>query len=447
MKKIIVMLLCISCIILAGCEGKVPTGGNQETAIVKFDEDEAINTILANVSNFDKPSQQLINSEFLKWFSKEFGQKSLKNLEEKSASTVVNEDWHTLCGNTAFVLADMFSGALDPESENYRTDIKVIETDDEKTIIRIVGDVSFADDWVIAPKIDSRGKGIYGVLSEDTVETLKSADVFLLNNEFTYSTRGTPLSNKLYTFRANPDRAKLLHDIGADIVSLANNHAYDYGSVAFSDTLETLKQEKIPYIGGGENIQEAAKPYYFIINGRKYAFSAATKAEKYILTPVATETSSGVMRTYNPEQYIKTVEEAEAQSDYNIAYLHWGKEDSHYIEEGLYEMGCKFIDAGADIVVGAHAHILQGIQFYKNVPIVYNLGNFIFNAKDVDTGVLEIEISNDKTPTYKFIPAKQKDCYTQIVYGEEKVRILNFMAELSVNVNFDEDGVFTDKQS
>ncbi len=431
MKKIFALVLCF--LFLVGCKNKTLV---ENKGLV-------IETIISNIENFDDFSKKLINNDFLEWFSNEFGEEKLNILKMQSYEEFNNEDWHRLSGNTAIVLSDMYSGALNPKSVNYRNDIRVIDSRSDDVTIRIVGDVSFADNWKIAPVIDSSNKGIYSVLSSETVNVLKTADIFLLNNEFTYSNRGAPLKGKMYTFRANPKRAKLLHDIGADIVSIANNHAYDFGPDAFADTLQTLREEKVPYIGGGENINEASKPYYFIINGRKFAFSAATRAEKNILTPAATETTSGVMRIYNPEQYIKTIQLAENECDYNIAYVHWGKEGFHDIEGGLYELGSRFIDSGADIVVGAHAHLLQGIQYYKDIPIVYNLGNFIFNDKNIDTGILEINISEDKIITYKFIPAIQKDCFTKIVNGDEKDRILKLMQDLSVDVNFDENGVFT----
>ena len=438
--KILSLLFCL--ILLVGC-----TANDSIDTSVKSDEINIVKQeILSNADNFDDFSKGLVTSDFLNWLCENFGEDVITNLNNQlKTGAFSNEDWHRITGNTATVLSDLYSGVLDPNSPNYRDDIKIIESDNESTTIRIVGDVSLADNWKIMPKLEERQRGIYGILSEKTVNLLKNADIFLLNNEFTFSNRGEKLSGKMFTFRADPKHVTYLDEIGADIVSLANNHAYDFGADAFADTLKTLKDASMPYIGGGENIKEAAKPYYFIVNGRKFAFSAATRAEKNIKTPEATENSSGVMRTYDPTKYIETIKTAEQECDYNIVYVHWGAEGSHKIEDGLYEIGSKYIDAGADIVVGAHAHVLQGIQFYNNVPIVYNLGNFIFNDKTIDTGILEINLATDGKPSYKFVPAIQKDCYTKIVDGAEKKRILEFMQELSINVSFDEHGVFTEK--
>ena len=445
--KVKILTIVLSLLLLSGCTATDAVSTAVDSVIDNTHIVTSAKTeILDFAHNLDSFSKEFVTAEFVDWVYDEFGEDVLFKLRDTLKSGEMPKDgWHEITGNTAVVLYDMYSGVLDKNSENYRSDIKLIESDGNDTVIRIVGDVSLAENWKIMPKIKSREKGIYGVLSEDTVDFLKDADIFLLNNEFTISKRGKPLKNKAFTFRADPDCTKYLHDMGADIVSLANNHAYDYGSDAFADTLETLSEADMPYIGAGKNIKEAAKPYYFIVNGRKYAFSAATKAEKNIRTPEASKDSSGVMRTYDPTKYIKVIKNAEQQCDYNIVYVHWGAEGSHKIEKGLYDMGKKYIDAGADIVVGAHAHILQGIQFYKDVPIVYNLGNFIFNAQTIDTGILEINISKQGTASYKFVPAVQKNCYTEIVDGKEKSRILRFMQKLSKDVTFDGDGVFVNK--
>ncbi len=187
---------------------------------------------------------------------------------------------------------------------------------------------------------------------------------------------------------------------------------------------------------------EAMRPYYFIVNGRKISHVAATRAEKYIITPEAGENTPGILRTYDSELFLQTIREARQNSDYVIAYVHWGTEDSNQIENIQKTMGYEYINAGADIVIGAHAHVLQGIEFYQGKPIIYNLGNFIFNAVTTDTGMLKIHIKNDGVLSYEFLPFIQKDCYTETVEGSEKERILNFMQDISFSVTFDKNGYF-----
>lgn len=102
----------------------------------------------------------------------------------------------------------------------------------------------------------------------------------MVNNEFTYTKRGSPTPGKTFTFRADPAYASYLIDMGADLVSLANNHSYDYGEVSLTDTLDTLQSIGMPYVGAGRNLEEAVKPVSFIAGDVKIAFLSATQIER-----------------------------------------------------------------------------------------------------------------------------------------------------------------------
>lgn len=447
-KKIIAVITAVVAVtcVLWFSGGRHRTENNISTVTDSVPYDAVRTQILDEYKNiFNGRAAELMSVEFLDWMEANFGANSVVSLHSAlEGGTYTEETWHDVTGNTIRVLECRYNGELDPKSPNYRSDIKVIGNDDDKTVIRVTGDFSLADNWMIMPEYDERRMGLEGILSADTIETLRSADITLVNNEFTYSTRGEPLPNKYYTFRAHPDRVSLFNKLGVDIVSLANNHAYDYGPDAFHDTMQTLSDAGIAYIGGGKNLDEAKKPYYFIVGGRMIGFTAATKAEKYRLTPEATDTTPGVLRTYDPTKYLEVIAAAEKECDYNISYVHWGLEGSHEIEDGLREIGAQFIDAGADIVIGAHAHLLQGIEYYKGKPIVFNLGNFLFNAKTMDSGILELTADKDGVFSYRFIPCVQSGCYTKIVTGDEGKRVIEFMRSMSSGVTFDENGVFTE---
>ncbi len=117
------------------------------------------------------------------------------------------------------------------------------------------GDINLSEGWSTTVFMDRQPNGIYDCLSSDLMLELQSADILLINNEFTYSNRGTPLAGKAYTFQAAPSRVEVLQQLGADIVSLANNHVYDYGEEALLDTMDTLEQAQIPYVGAGRNLE------------------------------------------------------------------------------------------------------------------------------------------------------------------------------------------------
>lgn len=322
--------------------------------------------------------------------------------------------------------------------------VKIIHTDDLVTL-SFVGDVSLADNWHIAPKYDSRG-GISGILGDSMLKLMKDSTLMVANSEFTVSNRGTKMRGKTYTFRAKPERLKIYDEMGVDLVSLANNHVYDFGKDAFLDMLESFEKYKIPHVGAGRNLDEAKKPFFFIINGKSFAFFGATRAEKNILTPGATKTSEGVFRCYDPTEAINLIKELRPLVDYIIPMIHFGRENSHSLENVQIESAKKYIDAGADIIIGHHAHVLQGFEFYKDKLIVYNLGNFLFNNVTLDTALFQIQMSSDnaddKTPTinYYVFPAVQQNEKTSLVDGNKKAQIIRDLNSWSVNTKIDSNG-------
>lgn len=254
------------------------------------------------------------------------------------------------------------------------------------------------------------------------------------------------MPGKYYTFRASPKRLPIYNEMGVDLVTLANNHVYDFGKTAFYDMINSLNEYKIPYIGAGKNINEAKQPYYFIVNGYKFAFVNATRAEKIILTPEATDTEGGVFRCYDPTAFINVIKEVKKESDYVIALIHWGREDSHELENVQIETSKLYIDAGADVIVGSHAHVLQGVEFYNNKLIVYNLGDFIFNNETKDTGIFQMKINNNGSLEYYFIPAYESGEYTKLLTDSEKERVIKNMNSWSRNATIDNTGKITNTQ-
>lgn len=422
-KKIIILL-----VILFVCVSCKYNDINVETPIGPS-KDEIINSVIEYDSSLD--------SAFLSYVYDEYGKMVLIDIlgymEDNSYNSKI---WHNVTGLSLNVLYDYYNNVYD-NNEN----VKIIGVDGDINL-SFVGDVSLADDWEIMPYYDSRKMGIYGILGEDVVKVMKNADIMIANNEFTISDRGRRMPNKYYTFRAFPERLSIYEEMGVDIVSLANNHVYDYGEEAFFDMLGHLKEYDIPYVGAGVNRDEATSPYYFIANGYKIAFVAATRAEKYILTPEATDDSSGVFRAYDPTLLLKTISEVKKTSDYVIVLMHWGREDSHELEEVQIDTGKMYIDAGADLLVGSHAHVLQGMEFYNGKLISYNLGDFIFNRETKDTGILSININDAGNMSYEFIPCFQNNFKTTLLSGNDKLRVINDMRNYSINTTFDDSGKF-----
>lgn len=315
----------------------------------------------------------------------------------------------------------------------------------DEVTITFAGDILFDDNYAVMARVAQNGGDItYGIDSE-LIREMQSADIMMLNNEFPYSDRGEPLEEKKFTFRANPRTVSYLNELGVDIVSLANNHAYDYGETAFLDTMKTLEDAGILYVGAGHNLQEARRPVCYIMNNIKIAIVSATQIERLDNpdTKGATDSSAGVFRCWNGDNLLETVREAEENNDFVIVYLHWGTENVATLDWAQEKQAAEVAEAGADLIIGDHPHCLQQISMVKGVPVVYSLGNFWFNSKTLDTGMIKVTLSEDGMKSLRFIPCQQSGSRTALLQGEEKERLLNYMQEISVGVYIDEDGYVT----
>lgn len=315
-------------------------------------------------------------------------------------------------------------------------------------ILSFAGDINFDENWSTMAYYNTTTNGIYDCISPDLIQMMNDSDIMSLNNEFTFSTQGVSMEGKAYTFRAHPSRVGILKELGVDIVNLANNHVYDYGEQALLDTMDTLTKSDIYYFGAGKNLENAMAPVYFEVQGKTIAYVGASRAEKYQMTPQATENSPGILRCYDTSLFIETIKEAKNNADYVIANVHWGTEYSYELEDIQLQTSKDYIDAGADVIIGAHPHVLQGIEYYKGKPIVYSLGNLWFNEKTLDTMLLNIHFNgndNEESIELEIIPAIQSENVTKLVTkSEEKERIYSFLEDISINVEINKQGLVTE---
>lgn len=315
--------------------------------------------------------------------------------------------------------------------------------------ICFAGDINLDENWDTTLFMDQQPDGIYGCISPELVETMREADIMCLNNEFTYSTGGAPLPGKAYTFRADPKRVEVLEQLGVDAVTLANNHVYDYGAEALLDTFAVLEEAEVLYFGAGRTLEEAMEPLYLEVEGKTIALVAASRAEKYKMTPQATDTEPGILRCYDTELFLQAIREGSENADFCIAFVHWGTEYSFDLEQVQLDTGREYLDAGADAVIGAHSHCLQGMEYYDGKPIIYSLGNYWFNSKTLDTMLLQLHFSGDDNGgqlEVQVVPAVQAGCRTTYAaQPEERRRIYDFLESISVNVEISDEGFVTEK--
>ncbi len=327
------------------------------------------------------------------------------------------------------------TGASSSALEAQKKSEKKSEKNKDTTIhLGFAGDINLDESALTMKHMRKKGKGISGAIDKRLIQKMKDMDFMILNNEFAISDRGEPMPGKAYTFCASEKNTELLKRMGVDAVSLANNHVYDYGKQAFLDTLSSLKKKGIAYTGAGKNAKEAKKPVYFKSKGKTIAVIAATRAEKYILTPEAGKNSPGVFRTYDPAEYVKAICKAKKKADIVIAFVHWGTEYSVTLEDAQREQGKMYIDAGADVVVGAHTHCMQGIGYYKGKPIFYSLGNFWFNEKTLYTTILQLDIAEDGNIEACMVPCLQSGKETKMLTkAKSKKKFIRHINSISTN--------------
>ena len=315
----------------------------------------------------------------------------------------------------------------------------------EQVTVTFAGDILFDDNYAVMARVAQNGGDITYGIDPDLILEMNSADIMMINNEFPYSDRGEPLEDKQFTFRAKPSTVSYLNELGVDIVSLANNHAYDYGEEAFIDTLTTLENAGIVYVGAGRNLQEARRPVCYIINNLRIAIVSATQIERLDNpdTKGATDSSAGVFRCWNVDNLLETVRETKENNDFVIVYIHWGTENVDEIDWAQEKQAAEIAEAGADLVIGDHPHCLQQISIVNGVPVIYSLGNFWFNSKTLDTGMVKVTLNEDGLQNFQFIPCQQSGSRTVLLHGEEKQRVIGYMQDLSDDVRIDADGNVT----
>lgn len=334
--------------------------------------------------------------------------------------------------------------ALEQNQEVYLAEC---ESQDTVTLL-FAGDILMDDHYAVMSTYHNRGNDINQAFDQGLLEQMRNADIFMINNEFTFTSRGTPTVNKKFTFRANPGNVSMYEEMGVDIVSVANNHIYDYGEISLLDTLDTLEQAEIPYVGAGRNLQEAMTPVYYIANGMKIAFVSATQIERNSVpdTKEATQDSAGVLRCMNPDNLLLVIEEAKKNSDYVILYIHWGTESQEAIDWLQEQQAPIYAQAGVDLIIGDHPHCLQKMDSVEGVPVIYSLGNFWFNSRTQNSCVVKVALRAGEMESFQFIPCRQSDCRTALLTGQEKTEVLDYMRTISPNVTIDEEGyVFFDE--
>jgi poly-gamma-glutamate synthesis protein (capsule biosynthesis protein) len=211
----------------------------------------------------------------------------------------------------------------------------------------------------------------------DNLDILKKADIAFANLEGPASDVGKDMHN-LYSFRKDTSTIPALKGAGFDVLSVANNHVGDWGRTAYADTLERLKENEILYAGGGINNGEAEKPTIVEKYGMKIGYLAFS--DKGPNAMAVESDKAGLLLASNP-RFDEIIKNASNQVNYLIVSFHFGEEYQKTHNERQAYLAHKAIDDGAKIIIGAHPHVVEDFEVYKNSFIAYSLGNFIFDQR------------------------------------------------------------------
>jgi poly-gamma-glutamate synthesis protein (capsule biosynthesis protein) len=281
------------------------------------------------------------------------------------------------------------------------------------------GDTHFVDRW------DSEGGANYAgipVLADQLkgdplhllapiAPLLSSADLAMVNLETAITERGEPVAGKAFHFRSPAESFRALEAAGVDVVTMANNHALDYGPVGMADTFDAIVSSRVAVVGIGHNAHEAYRPYRSVINGQRVAIFGAVDWLEPALVPAWTATANqpGLAFSIDRRPLLAAVAAVRPEVDTLIVFMHWGVEQTHCASSEQSSLTQSLLSAGADIIVGSHAHRVFGAGHIGGAFVAYGLGNFVYWREDGESGssgVLLVKATGRHVDHYSWIPAR-----------------------------------------
>ena len=296
-----------------------------------------------------------------------------------------------VAGAAAFAHAQ--SGPALPAATPPRTIASTVATPPPDVTVAAVGDMLFD----LAPRRLIAAKGGKAPLVY-VAPSLRTADLTLGNLENPLSNRGKAVGGKPSNliFKGDPRAVKGLVASGFDVVALANNHMMDHGKVALADTLKTLNRAGIAHAGAGMNTAAAWQPAVIVRNGARIAYLSFTDNVPDGFTP--SKSRPGVAVGRNMTKVKNAIRSAKRHADYVIVSFHWGVEQSYTADSQQIRDAHAAVNAGADVVLSHHPHVVQGFEFYHHKLIAYSLGNFVFPYKTTE-GRKSVILRATLTPT------------------------------------------------
>ena len=285
--------------------------------------------------------------------------------------------------------------------------------------LAFVGDINV--ELSLATRLADDPDGFVGPFAD----LLRDADLAIGNLEAAITTGDTPV-DKEFTFRAPPSVLDALASGGFDVLSAANDHSLDHGPEVLAETLQVARARRDGgvVIGIGEDEDEAYAPHVVEVGGHRVAVLAATQVldADRIATSTATADQAGVASAKRVDRLVEEVEAIRGEVDTVVVQLHWGVELETCPSASQQELAQALTDAGADIIVGGHAHRVQGAGLLGRTFVGYGLGNFLFGAvsdEGAKSGVLLVEVDGRDVLGYEWVPGRIADRVPNPLEGDD----------------------------
>ncbi|GKU79891.1 CapA family protein [Paenibacillus sp. L3-i20] len=318
-----------------------------------------------------------------------------------------------------------------------------IEEADKRVTLSFVGDLLPGE--YVTPFMTQHG---YGFPYEKAMLYLSEPDLLAGNLELPITKRGTPLVGNKYVYKGLPEALPALRDAGFDVFSLANNHALDQGVEGMVDTITHLDEAGISHMGTGNNDTEAFAPVIKEVKGIKVAYIGVSNVIPFA-EQKADKNVAGIAETYETKRAAAAIESAKKQADIVVVMVHWGEMETDQPKPYQKNNARIYIDAGADLVIGSHPHVLQGFETYKGKWIAYSLGNFVFTNYPkgalAETGVLDASCTKEADCKLSFNPMIVTEVQPTPLEGEDAKALLDRLTSISFGVKLEEDGSIVPK--
>jgi poly-gamma-glutamate synthesis protein (capsule biosynthesis protein) len=290
--------------------------------------------------------------------------------------------------------------------------------DRHPVVLAFGGDVHF--EGVLESKLAARASGVLA-----PIETVfRQADLVVVNLETAVTTGGSPAA-KEFVFRAPATAFAALRGGGVDVASMANNHGLDYGVEGLRDSLAAAKRYRFPVVGIGLDDAQAYRPFRRTVNGQRIAVIGATQVldDHLISAWTAGRSKPGLASAKDVPRLVQAVRDARRTSDTVVVFLHWGIELEQCPSSNQRALAKRLVAAGADVIVGGHAHRVQGAGRMGSALVGYGLGNFVWygtSELSTRTGVLLVTVEARRVVGYRWVPARIVDGVPRPLTGSER---------------------------